>query len=211
MAEDDIFEAALNLEDTSYAKGYAQGVADGSRAGRIEGRIFGLEKGFEKFLEMGRLNGRASVWAARLKASSMTDSGSAANSVSEHDSMGLEKPTDEAANVSDIDISHANLLPLLSNPRLEKHVRSLLQLTDRMEISTANDEDSVADFDDRIKRARSKTKVIERLLGEASLSTISPGASSESRGAERGIRVVRAPRQPGTDRNIEDFGLKSTK
>jgi hypothetical protein len=209
MADEDLFGAALNLEDTSYAEGYAQGEADGSRAGRIEGRIFGLEKGFEKFLEMGRLNGRASVWAARLEASSTMDSKATAESAStKQESRESEKASDEAAQVPDIETSRPKLQPLPCNSRLEKHVRSLLELTDRTEISTANDEESVEDFDDRIKRARSKAKVIERIIGETSSSIVTSGGTPDNRAAERGVRVVRAQQQLGTERNIEDFGLK---
>lgn len=66
----DVFADVLNLEDRYYKEGYDLGVADGSKSGRIEGRLFGLQKGFEKFLEMGKLNGRAAVWEARLPSSS---------------------------------------------------------------------------------------------------------------------------------------------
>jgi hypothetical protein len=49
-----------------YNEGYVSGCADGERAGRAEGRIFGMEKGFEKFVDLGLLQGRCSVWKARL-------------------------------------------------------------------------------------------------------------------------------------------------
>jgi hypothetical protein len=41
-------------------------MADGRVAGRTEGRQLGLERGFQKFVESGRLQGRAIVWANRL-------------------------------------------------------------------------------------------------------------------------------------------------
>ncbi|KAI5778098.1 hypothetical protein EDC01DRAFT_373597 [Geopyxis carbonaria] len=63
----DFFDGCLSLEEDYHKEGYEQGHADGKEAGHIEGRIFGLEKGFEKFLEMGRLQGRCSVWNARTQ------------------------------------------------------------------------------------------------------------------------------------------------
>jgi hypothetical protein len=42
-------------------------MADGLAAGRAEGRQLGLERGFQKFVESGRLQGRAIVWANRLR------------------------------------------------------------------------------------------------------------------------------------------------
>lgn len=64
---DDLFDSILHLEDDFYREGYALGEADGAPAGRLEGRAFGLEKGFEKYAEMGRLHGKAVIWASRLQ------------------------------------------------------------------------------------------------------------------------------------------------
>jgi hypothetical protein len=207
MANDDIFDEALNLEDTSYADGYAQGVSDGSHAGRVEGRIFGLEKGFEKFLEMGRLNGQARVWSARLPATIGSDSTEVGGSQNDKQ---LQKPMDETTCEALGEESKSSLMPLPSNPRLEKHIQSLLNLTDRAEISTANDEESVEDFDERVKRARSKVKVIERLTGEQHTQSPAVDSNFESHAAQKGVRVTRGAEQQTTvsERNIEDFGLK---
>ena len=65
-ADSDPFDDLLSLEDKFYKEGYDLGVSDGERAGRVEGRLFGLEKGFEKYAAMGRLHGRAIIWAGRL-------------------------------------------------------------------------------------------------------------------------------------------------
>ncbi|KAF8252317.1 DUF1715-domain-containing protein [Wilcoxina mikolae CBS 423.85] len=62
----DFFDGLLSLEEDFYAEGHALGLADGEKAGRTEGRTFGLEKGFQKFSELGRLQGRCSVWNARI-------------------------------------------------------------------------------------------------------------------------------------------------
>src|ERR1700759_2869024 len=182
MANDDIFDAALNLEDTSYADGYAQGVSDGSHAGGVEGRICGLEKGFEKFLEMGRIHGQARIWSARLPATVGSDS----TGVDDQSDILYSKPADETTPVAKGEESRSSLTPLQSNPRLEKHIQSLLKLTDRAEISTANDEDSLEDFDERIKRARSKVKVLERLTGEQHSQLPAVDTNFDSRAAQKG-------------------------
>ncbi|CAK7267319.1 hypothetical protein SEPCBS119000_002487 [Sporothrix epigloea] len=62
-AADDPFEDLFSLEDSFYHEGFRQGQADGERAGLVEGRTFGLETGFTKFVEAGRLQGKAIVWA----------------------------------------------------------------------------------------------------------------------------------------------------
>lgn len=176
MVNDDIFEAALNLEESSYASGFEQGVADGSHAGRVEGRIFGLEKGFDKFLDMGKLHGRTRVWSSRI-------------------SLALAETPDSSP------------LVLASNPRLEKNVQSLNSLTSLSDISTANDEDSVADFDERMKRATSKVKVIERPLGEHTSQT---PVEMDINATSKGVRLARNTfeQSAGAERNLEDFGLE---
>ena len=69
----DPFDAVLGLEEEFFQKGYKLGLTDGERAGRIEGRAFGLEKGFEKYMAMGRLNGKAQVWAGKLNFTTESD------------------------------------------------------------------------------------------------------------------------------------------
>jgi hypothetical protein len=88
-------------------------------------------------------------------------------------------------------LDSSGLSPLPANPRLEKSVQSLLALTNPSDIPIENSETAVDDFDERMKKARSKVKIIERMIGEAS--------TSESQDT------------PGAERNIEDFGLKSSK
>ncbi|KAM0261803.1 hypothetical protein ACHAQJ_002006 [Trichoderma viride] len=133
---DDVF----NLEDRFYTEGYNQGVQDGARAGRIEGRSFGMEKGFEKFLESGRLAGKSLVWANRLPQKSQQGSASEKNA--------------EAC----------TLPPLPRNPRLEKNVKLAYALVEPDTLSTDNTDDAVQDFDDRVKRAQGKVKIIEKML-----------------------------------------------
>lgn len=137
MASNDPFDDVLHLEDRFYSEGYEQGVADGDRAGRVEGRSFGIEKGFEKFVEAGRLYGRSVVWANRLQQSQPAEGG--------------KSP-----------------LPGLrgGGARLEKNVVTLHALVEPDTMSTENSDEAVNDFDDRVKRAQGKARVIERQVGE---------------------------------------------
>ncbi|KAH7149228.1 hypothetical protein B0J13DRAFT_583930 [Dactylonectria estremocensis] len=139
MASDPL-DDVLNIEDRFYTEGYQQGLADGVQAGRIEGRSFGMQKGFEKFLESGRLAGKAVVWANRIP----RQAGVAA---------------DDAA-------SEPCALPQLpKNARLEKNVNTLYALVEPETLSTANTDEAVQDFDDRVKRALGKAKIVERMAG----------------------------------------------
>ncbi|CAK7565121.1 MAG: hypothetical protein SEPTF4163_003030 [Sporothrix epigloea] len=60
---DDPFQELFSLEDGFYDEGFRQGQSEGERAGLVEGRTLGLETGFTKFVEAGRLQGKAIVWA----------------------------------------------------------------------------------------------------------------------------------------------------
>lgn len=187
QADQDPFDSLLTLEDDLYTAAYAQGTADGARAGRIEGRIFGLEKGFEKFAALGELHGRASVWGARLPP---------AKSASEQAAGGLvESETAEG------DTSRPALPLFKENDRLKKHIQMLLALTDPATFSTRNEEEAVADFDDRFKRAGAKAKVIERIIGETGNSS-SPDRES-SQGPARNVRLTGATKKG--DDSMEDF------
>ncbi|KAM0200982.1 hypothetical protein ACHAQD_008082 [Fusarium lateritium] len=144
----DPFEDVLNLEERFYSEGYQQGIKDGVQAGRIEGRSFGMQKGFEKFLESGRLASKAIVWANRMP------------------------PKDSASSSGD-----ACTLPALPrNARLEKNINTLYALVEPDTLSTENSDEAVQDFDDRVKRAQGKAKIIEKMAGSAGKET--SGASS---------------------------------
>lgn len=163
---DDPFDGVLNLEEQFYQEGYKQGLEDGIKAGRIEGRSFGLEKGFEKFLESGRLHGKAVIWANRLpnlKAKSATQT--EPHQTASRRSGDSGQP--ESSGRSQQPVRHS--LPLLPrNPRLEKNVTVLYALVEPETLSTENTDEAVDDFDDRIKRAQGKAKIIERTIGEDS-------------------------------------------
>jgi hypothetical protein len=152
---DDPFGDILNLEDQFYEDGYKQGQADGEKAGRIEGRSLGLEKGYQKFLESGRLHGKSIVWANRLPALAGRSPTSQGRQQADEDSR--SKRTQQQQQI---------LPPLPGNARLEKNVSTLFALTEPDSLSTENTDEAVNDFDDRLKRAEGKAKVIEKMVGE---------------------------------------------
>lgn len=176
---DDPFDSLLTLEDDFYTQGYNQGMADGLVAGRTEGRQLGYERGFQKFVESGRLQGRAIVWANRLRlpqqqqqrpvASSSSSSlpssetgtgtGTGAGSGSEDSGSGGSGGEVEAK-------KKAELPPLPQNPRLAKHVSTLYALAETESLSIENTDAAVDDFDDRLRRAQGRAKIIERMVGE---------------------------------------------
>jgi hypothetical protein len=131
----DPLDDVFNLEDRFYQEGYNQGLEDGVKAGRIEGRSFGMETGFDKFLESGRLASKAIVWANRLP--------------------GKQQQTAPTT----------SLPPLPANARLDKNVSLLYALVEPDTLSTANTDEAVQDFDDRVKRAQGKAKIVERMVG----------------------------------------------
>lgn len=213
---DDPFDSVLDLEETYYQEGYDLGVADGSRAGRTEGRVFGIEKGFEKFTAMGMLYGRAAVWASRLprkKEQGKDDKNKAIIAQDEVLFNFLEGSSEslipgvpkDAAQTSPAEgsLGAEGLPPLAANPRLEKHIQTLFALVEPETFSTENTEEAVADFDDRLKRAGAKAKVIERIVGEGDADTqqieTSPSASGTK---ERRIKVSRTEKLAD---NMEDF------
>ena len=176
MAEDP-FDDLLNLEERFYEEGYRQGTEDGIQAGRIEGRSFGLEKGFEKFLESGRLHGKAVVWANRMPTlAPRTNQESAEQS----ESSSQDKP--------------CRLPSLPRNSRLEKNITTLYALVEPDTLSTENTDESVNDFDDRVKRAQGKAKIIEKMVGEDSSREGASGPPGEgSRGEASSGSTTRSP------------------
>lgn len=146
----DLFDDVLDLENEFYDEGYNLGRKDGHRAGLVEGRLFGLEKGFEKYAAMGRLHGKSAVWTERLLPPQHRKQPAKTGNID-----------DERAWTAETCLS---LQKLPENPRLEKHVRSLFALTEPASLETDNSEDSVSDFDDRLKRADGKVKIIEKLI-----------------------------------------------
>ncbi|KAF5021463.1 hypothetical protein F66182_6504 [Fusarium sp. NRRL 66182] len=70
------------------------------------------------------------------------------------------------------------LPPLPRNARLEKNINTLYALVEPDTLSTENSDEAVQDFDDRVKRAQGKAKIIERMVGSGGRET--SGASSST-------------------------------
>ncbi|CZT13002.1 hypothetical protein WAI453_005916 [Rhynchosporium graminicola] len=155
------FDEVLGLEEQFYLDGFNQGREDGVKAGRIEGRTFGLEKGFEKYIESGRLYGKSIVWANRMphipKLATNPDQES-------HAPESQISGTSSDSSAQALQPSRLTILP--DNQRLAKHLRFLHALAESESLSTENSEEAVSDFDDRLKRAQGKAKIIERIVGE---------------------------------------------
>jgi hypothetical protein len=191
--EQDPFDQLLGLEDKFYDEGYQLGVADGSQAGHVQGRLLGLEKGFEKYMAMGQLHGRATIWGGRFQML-QTKSSRAISSEQERIAESNLPPKASAEddrelgmdtlkeNITGESSKTHTLLDLPDNSRLGKHIRVLYALTEPASLSTKNAEDSVSDFDDRLKRARAKVKVIGKLIGDSDISdeesTLGAGVAS---------------------------------
>ncbi|AEO63587.1 fbc9ecfc-8ea8-4fe2-9d4d-c5690a670ded [Thermothielavioides terrestris] len=190
-ADADPFDALLTLEDQFYSQGYAEGLADGEAAGRAEGRQLGLERGFAKFVESGRLQGRAIVWANRVRLSraqglaqtqrqapifSPSSGGGASSSSSSSPGEGTAAATSAGPggvarteggdSEETAEAAKAELPPLPDNARLAKHIAALYALAETESLSTENTDEAVDEFDDRLRRAQGRAKVIERMVGE---------------------------------------------
>lgn len=163
MDETDPFDDLLGLEDQFYKEGHQLGIAEGAKAGKIEGRVFGLEKGFEKYTEIAKLHGRSLIWAARLPRKGVSED---IKSSSEAAAADLNKNQESLVQESKTPMKSPP--PLSRNPRLEKHIKTLYALVELDTLSTENTEEAVSDFDDRLKRAQGKIRIIEKLTGEES-------------------------------------------
>jgi hypothetical protein len=189
----DLLDSLLGLEDEFYNEGHALGSSDGARAGYLEGKAFGLEKAFEKFLEMGTIHGKATIWAKRLP----RPSGERIRQPVKGLQMIPCEYDQEAPNQLSISAPPAPLLDRLSkvelpclppNPRLRKHINTLLALTDPTTLSTENTEKTIASFDGRLRKALAKVKVIEKIIGEPSGSELAETATTGEGGTVRKVR-----------------------
>lgn len=200
--QDDPFDTILSLEDDFYKEGYDLGVSDGDHAGLVEGRLFGLEKGFEKFAAMGALHGRATIWAGRLPDKSSYQGVAKEQSREVRTRAGLEQPSEQEQSADSSQArSNGHVPRLQETARLETHVRTLYALAEPGSLSTENNEESVSEFDDRLKRAEGKIKIVEKLTGER----IHEEASDKSlRGEHRSLPLDITTRN-GEDGNIEDW------
>ena len=114
-----------------------------------------MENGFEKFVEMGRLYGKALVWAQRLANSKSDETSEATHQVQQQDSLSL-------------DPSICNEMPRIPahSARLTRTLATLLELVDPASLDMSNSEEAVNDVDERLKGAAMKAKLIQRAMGE---------------------------------------------
>lgn len=198
MVSTDPFEDVLNLEDNFYAEGLKQGIADGERAGRAEGRAFGIETGFDKFTEAGRLYGRSLVWANRLpRAQESSSLASAAPGPASGDQPQPRQRDQEVGGrqrqQQQQQRRRRHLPGLNGGARLEKSVLMLHGLVELETLATENSTEAVDDFDDRVKRAQGRAKVVERQTGEDAVPAAPPrgnaapavGLLESNRGGDR--------------------------
>ena len=183
FAENNPLDGVFTLEDQYYQEGYQLGLADGSHAGKLEGRATGLETGFEKFTQMGMLAGKATVWAGRTGTKDLKQS--------------LEKELECESE---------------SARRLRKHIATLRALTDAETISTVNDEDACTAFDDRMKRATAKARVVGSIIGdEKALRGEAMGSISiDDADPKKDVTKTMTKRGTANSRdgaNIEDIGM----
>jgi len=189
---DDPFDEVLGLEERFYDEGYKQGTEEGIQAGKIEGRALGLEKGFEKFLESGRLYGKSLVWASRLPRTSAPQNASSSTSQGRGDSS------------TDTDKGEKQQLPLLSrNARLEKNIPTLYALVEPDTLSTENTDEAVNDFDDRVKRAHGKARIIDKMVGEEVSKEAHQTRSPASEGNKEGTPEGPATKSPSARPAVE--------
>jgi Essential protein Yae1, N terminal len=174
---DDILDSVLDLEEASYHAGFEEGKADGAEAGYAEGMIFGMEKGYQKALEMGKLRGRALMLNACL-----TDPVPMSKEYT-----ALSPTTPATAGSSESKADHDKIaswfpsLPTIpANPRLKKHVETLLKLTDPETLSVENSDEAVEEFDERMKKAIAKAKVIDKLLPQPYSMSGSSGSTDKA-------------------------------
>lgn len=187
--DSNLLDSLLDLEEQFYNEGYNLGVADGAEAGYTEGSVFAVEKGFEKFVEMGRLYGKALVWAQRL-------ADGKPNETSE-----LVTPSDSQSNDVSLDPSICKDMPKLAahSARLTRNLATLLELVDPASLDMSNTEEAVNDVDERLKGAAVKAKLIQRAMGE----------SEEPLGAQPTIKDMSKPGD-GTG-SIEDISSLSVR
>ncbi|KAI1502880.1 DUF1715-domain-containing protein [Biscogniauxia marginata] len=85
-----------------------------------------------------------------------------------------------------------------SNARLERNIATLYALVEPGTLSTRNDDESVNDFDSRMKAAQGKLRMIERVVGESLDRGAGAGADGKKNEKNENIEDVGSLRQrPG--------------
>lgn len=162
MAPDPLDEV-FTLEDRFFIQGYNAGQTDGIPAGRAEGRSLGMQKGFEKFSESSRLASRAIIWANR-------------------ETKPRDAPMEERCKLPSLQW-HKGTGNAGGGARLRNNVRGVYALVEPGTLGMRNEDAEVQDFDDRLRRAQGKVKLIERMMGvEAGSVVKSEAQAGESYG-----------------------------
>ncbi|WOG93382.1 hypothetical protein DCAR_0312666 [Daucus carota subsp. sativus] len=94
----DIFDAALNLEDTHYKSGYDEGFSDGLLTGKDEARYVGLKSGFETGEELGFYRGCIDVWNSAIKIDPLCFSTRVQKSIKQMDELVSKYPFNDPEN-----------------------------------------------------------------------------------------------------------------
>lgn len=162
--ESNLLDSLLDLEEEFYKEGHELGASDGAHAGYTEGTVFAVEKGFEKFVEMGRLYGKALVWAQRLADSNASKRLNSENEAEDASSIPQQASQKEEATLDPI--ACRNMLNFPPSSRLAKNIDTLLELVDPASLVMENTEEAVTDVDERLKGATIKAKLIQRALRE---------------------------------------------
>lgn len=173
-SERDPFDILLDLESAYEARGYTDGLHDGKAQALSSSTLFGIEKGFEKYIVMSRLRFRAEKWARAFDvhvdhntpAPAAVPVSSSVGGVN----VGADANADmaPAAQGAGVEVGTENSHV---HSRLQKHTATLLKLTSAQTMDYANTDEAIGDFEERLKRAQAKCKVIERMVG-----TGDPGA-----------------------------------
>jgi hypothetical protein len=188
---DDILDSVLDLEDDSYQAGFDEGRADGLRIGSREAMIFGIETGYQKALEMGKLHGKALMLNACMVDPNPMPLGPTGSAPTP---SGIGLPSDTHPDDSNTFPPMPKLPTIPTNERLKKHVETLLRLTDPSTVPLENTQAAVEEFDDRMRKAVAKAKVIDKLIAEPYNVTVSPPAAGDRSQAS------------GSSGNIEELG-----
>ncbi|KAI0540625.1 hypothetical protein GGR58DRAFT_121023 [Xylaria digitata] len=193
----DPFDDLLNLEEQYYREGYEEGLKDGAEGGRVEGYSLGLRKGFEKFIEAGRLQSKAAVWANRIPKYQQRQQ------QQQQQQGGASEQEGDAESENKDENSDARLPPIHSNPRLEKNIETLYGLVEPGTLSMDNEDEAVNDFDSRMKGAHGKLRIIERVIGEGMTSRNVTAALSSPSGKNENIEDVGNIRPPAEAKPTE--------
>ncbi|KAK9474358.1 uncharacterized protein V1510DRAFT_412026 [Dipodascopsis tothii] len=133
----DFVDSLLSLEQSFYNDGYTEGKADGVQAGAAEGTQFGLETGFKRYVNIGLLHGRVRVWT-------QTAAVRGAETAAEPDPA-------------------SDVVPLAGGgSRVKKQLQVLASLV--TDVPMTNTEPAVETFENNLKRAKARAKVVGSLL-----------------------------------------------